>query len=239
MPPSHDTTPDAYAAILTAVTARSGARGGDLDIREHLRVTTWILEEMTDTFTMLAFANACDECDDAGTPHPGKPGPGGNFADYPEPGEGVRAEAQAAAVRLYARILAAPGGYDPAPSLVEWCKVNEPPRYWCAKYGDARPVVGEYRYTEAAARCWGHYAVMSAIGHGVCWEDDNAPLTGEDGTELPRPGYPLRVYAEDITWSDEATDAARAAAIDADRALDARNEAKREAHERKARERGE
>ena len=63
-----DTTPAAYATILAATTARSGARPDDLDIREHLRVATWILDEMVSTFLMLAFANACDTCADAGTP---------------------------------------------------------------------------------------------------------------------------------------------------------------------------
>jgi hypothetical protein len=51
---------------------------------------------------------------------------------------------------------------------------------------------------------------MSAIGHGVSWDDDNAPLLDEQGVELPRPSYRMGVSAEDIDWCDEATDAARA-----------------------------
>lgn len=197
-----DTTPDAYAAILTATTAHSGAHPDDLDIREHLRVATWILDEMASTFRMRAFANACDTCDEAGTPHPDKPRPGGNYSDHPEPSDAVREDARAAAVRLYAAVLAAPGGYDPAPALIRWVAVNDPSHYWAKRYGYTTP--------EAAARCWGHYAVMSAIGHGVSWDDDNEPLTGEDGADLPCLGYGLWVYAEDVIWSDAYTDAARA-----------------------------
>jgi len=167
---SPDTTPAAYAAILTAITAHSGAHPDDLDIREHIRVATWILDEMSSTFSMLAFANACDTCDEAGTPHPHKPRPGGNYSDHPEPSDDTAEAARAAAVRLYAAVLDAAEGYDPAPAIVWW--VEDPAgdtvaRYWRNK---AATVL------EATARCWGHYAVMSAIGHGVSWDDDNAPL---------------------------------------------------------------
>ena len=201
---SPDTTPAAYAAILTAITAHSGAHPDDIDIREHLRVATWILDEMADTFLMLAFANACDACDEAGTPHPDKPRPGGKYSDHPEPSDQVAEAARAAAARLYAAVLGAPDGYDPAPAIVRW--VEDPAgdtvaRWWREKAGTV---------LEATARCWGHNAVMSAIGHGVSWDDDNAPLRDEHGGELPRPGYRMGVTAEDIDWCDEHTDAARA-----------------------------
>jgi hypothetical protein len=203
---SPDTTPAAYAAILSAITAHSGAHPDDLDIREHLRVATWILDEMASTFLMLAFANACDTCDEAArhapglAPHPDKPRPGGNYADHPEPSDDTAEAARAAAARLYAAVLGAPDGYDPAPAIVRWVERDRVNVYWYA---------GRKGPTEPAARCWGHNAVMSAIGHGVSWDDDNAPLRDEHGGELPRPGYRMGVSAEDIDWCDEHTDAAR------------------------------
>lgn len=193
-----------YATILAAVTTRSGARPDDLDIREHLRVATWILDEMTSTFLMLAFANACDACADAGTPHPDKPGPGGNYADHPEPSDATAEAARAAAVRLYAAVVGAAHGYDPAPAVVRW--VDDPAGDTVARYWRDRAAT----VLEATARCWGHYAAMSAIGHGVSWDDDLKPLRDEYGAELDRPGYALRVYADDIDWTDAYTDAARA-----------------------------
>jgi hypothetical protein len=191
----------AYAALLESATRSP-------DPAAHLRVMTWILSEMADTFTLLAFANACDECAEAGTPHPYAPGPGGNYDDCMKEAEmppGLYDQAARAAVRLYAAVLAAPGGYDPAPALLrgdaEPGKVVS--NWWHRRYGTHR---------EAAARCWGHYAVMEALGHGVAWEDDNEPLGYEvDGTryDLPAVGD-LGVSVDDLTWDDEYTDAARA-----------------------------
>jgi hypothetical protein len=196
-PPADDATgAPAYAAVLESVTDP-----------EHLRVTVWILEEMTSTFLMLAFADACDACDDAGTPHPDKPGPGGNFADFPTPAPEVRAAAERAAMVLLADILAAPGGYDPAPAVIEWhaSDDNNVSDYWLEK-------VDVLSSLEATARCWGHYAVMEAMGHGVAWSDSNEPLSftdiGGKVHELPAVGR-LGVHAEDVTWSDEYTEAAR------------------------------
>ncbi len=220
----------AYAAILEAV-ARAP------DPAASLRVTTWILDSMADTLALLAFASACDECAEAGVPHPHAPGPGEDYADgMARAGvpDGVRADAQRAAVLLYAAILAAPGGYDPAPAVSRWYYApHDVPNRWWRRSEDP---------LEAAARCWGHYAVMSAVGHGVSWEDDNEPLTRAeyDPTNieqctmyLPSVGD-LRVSAEDITWSDEYTRAAwavleaRRAREDAARAEADEDEARQE-----------
>jgi hypothetical protein len=209
----------ATSAVLDAVN-----RGGDL------RVTAWILESMADTFALLAFAQACDELDEAEMPHPAAPGPGQEYADaMPEVPPALRAECQRAAVLLYAAVLAAPGGYDPAPALLRWA--------WPNNYAGARlvPWAGQPGgrdldewCREAAARCWGHYAVMEAVGHGVSWEDDNEPLMTEpvEAGEVADPPGPanllpdgrvnyyllgvgdLGVTAETPTWEDEHTRAA-------------------------------
>jgi hypothetical protein len=164
-PPTDDTPYiDAYTSILAAL-VRPGA---------DLRVTAWILESMADTFALLAFAQACDELDSARMPHPNAPGPGQEYA-LPEVPPALRAECQRAAVLLYAAILAAPGGYDPAPALVRWYAAgNSVSDHWEDKVRDA--VLLSEAGTEAAARCWGHYAVVEAVGHGVAWSDDNEPL---------------------------------------------------------------
>jgi hypothetical protein len=37
-------------------------------------------------------------------------------------------------------------------------------------------LVHHYDDSDDAYQTWGHYAVMSALGHGVCWEDDHDTL---------------------------------------------------------------
>lgn len=182
----------------------AAARAADPDTAR--RVAGYVLDEMADTFYVLAFVSACDACFDAGTPHPYAPGPGGSYdecaAEAPEP-EGLRDECARRAVALYAGILQTQGGYDPAPALVRWEDAgNSAPPNWRRDYPRSR---ASY---EAAARCWGHYAVMSAVWHGVSWGDDNEPLTTEDGEDLLSVGQ-LHVPAETPEWVDAWTIAAR------------------------------
>lgn len=189
----------------------AAARAADPDTAR--RVAGYVLDEMADTFYVLAFLNACDACSDAGTPHPYAPGPGGSYdecaAGAPEP-EGLRAECERRAVALYAGILQTQGGYDPAPALVRWvADGNRTTTWWQDKTDDraGRRTLRDLD-TEAAARCWGHYAVMSAVGHGVSWGDDHEPLTTEDGEDLLSVGQ-LHVPAETPEWVDAWTIAAR------------------------------
>ena len=250
-PPTDTPEPQAHrGAILEAVTA---APKQGLDVATALRVTTWILDEMADTFMLCAFANAVDACAEAASSlgdrmlrHPFEPGPGGSYDDamalyFSEGGDppDLRDDARRAAVRLYAAILRAPKGYDPAPALMRWVNTpgNEPPYHWREQY------VGP---NEAAARCWGHYAVMEALGHGVGWSDQNEPLmTPEPAVDLPSVGDLPGVSADDLTWTDEWTERAdaarqaRDARIAADRALEARNEERQEKAEAKRRARPE
>ena len=239
--PAPTDTPEHLADMATVLEAVTAAPKQGLDVATALRVTTWILDEMADTFLVNAFSRACDECYDAGTPHPNQPPPGGDYgASMPEPSPEVRDDARRAAVRLYAAILRAPGGYDPAPALVRWHEAGHRVREsWWRKAN---------HYTlDGAARCWGHYAVMEALCHGVSWEDDNEPLTEPPfrrnipaGDDCPTCGYLIRhgdgcpdtgpdigddlfdpeplpsvgyldVRADDLTWEDECTERARAA----------------------------
>lgn len=202
-----DRTPD--PAYLAAQIAGDERHPGD-DGFAARSVTRWILAEMVDSLLMLAFANACDECDEGKMPHPNKPPPGGNFADYwreAEPDASTRAEAERTAAEMLTKILA---HYDPAPALIRW---DVDPA------GDTVSWFWRERYDsnlEAAARCWGHYAVMEAIGHGVAWSDDNAPLRGlplvgvvdEDGEELPPVGDLPGCTIDDVQWVDAPTRAA-------------------------------
>jgi len=49
---------------------------------------------------------------------------------------------------------------------------------------------------------WGHYAVMSCIGHGVCWEDSHTKLVFS-GAEYDLHEQAPHIESLDMDWADE------------------------------------
>ena len=54
-------------------------------------------------------------------------------------------------------------------------------------------------------RIWGHYAVMSCLGHGVSWEDDHEKLQSL-GKEYDLHGSKPYIENLDWNWEDELVD---------------------------------
>lgn len=122
-----------------------------------------VIRSMARTLVVTSFADWCDEEEQRGKEIPGRAGPQQNWMNTaPEMSAACREAALIEAAVLYGRIKQA----------------------WFAE-----PWILVQRYTDHAQfntmgkrdgdkdLCtWGHYAVMSCLGHGVCWEDDHAKL---------------------------------------------------------------
>jgi|DEB19_MinimDraft_3_1074340.scaffolds.fasta_scaffold41218_4 hypothetical protein len=115
---------------------------------------TDIIRSMARTLEVLSYTSWCDAWDEANDPdaRPEKAvsaGPGDDWFDVAPEVDGPWLQR---ATILYGRIEQAWGW---APWLV---------------------LVNNGIISMADAEAWGHYAVVSALGHGVCWEDHFAPL---------------------------------------------------------------
>ena len=60
--------------------------------------------------------------------------------------------------------------------------------------------------TDEDCRLWGHYAVMSAVGHGVSWEDSHNALTKFNGDEVRVSGA-ASIESFDWDWAREMLEA--------------------------------
>lgn len=63
---------------------------------------------------------------------------------------------------------------------------------------------------EKYAKAWGHYAVMTCLGHGVAWEDSHTPLEdfSKSYTLLSRHNFDVpHIESLDWEWVDEAAKA--------------------------------
>lgn len=133
-----------------------------------------IIIAMARTIEVLSYTDWCDAWDEAERDGRGtrpdaavSAGPGEDWFDVaPETDDpGVREDWLIAAAILYGRI-AQEWGMDPWSALFNAGQLDE-------------------------GTTWGHYAVMSAVGHGVSWEDDHEPLTRYDFSK----GYDVELDA--------------------------------------------
>ena len=143
---------------------------------------TLILDSMERTLVVLAYMDWCDAWD-SNDPRPTGKRPTGAVSarggeDWmdaaPVGSRAFRRRCTDRAAILYGQIAQAWGG---------------------------KPYAALYQHDDKDARDWGHYAVMSAVGHGVAWGDDHDALEWKGvevkvrGVHIETPSWPGRYPA--------------------------------------------
>lgn len=148
-----------------------------------------VIRSMARTLIVESFASWADENGEKAKPYVAQGG-----QDWMDTTPAMTPECQEAALIeaavLYGRVKQ------------EWN--NEP---WILVQGHAG---GEPYDSEDDFRTWGHYAVMTCLGHGVAWEDDRTHLSDGHGkayTLLGQHGFDVpHIESLDWEWADEVTE---------------------------------